>query len=115
MIVDGYNLMTATSFEPATMIVLVAQKILQRAEQKCTEPAFLLICATQRIFFKQMDKKTLDEVLRLGRSVTPKSQKGVKGWPIRFTEIGKRFSCCFCWIGLSSAQDQRPVRRLKRR
>src|SRR6266498_5691042 len=107
--------MTTASFERATPIVLVAQKILQRAKQKCTEPAFLLICATQRIFFKQMGKKTLDEILRFGRSVTPKSQKGVKGWPIRFAEIGKRFSCCFRWIGLSSAQDQSPVRRLKRR
>src|SRR5437762_3681782 len=62
-----------------------------------------------------MGKKTLDEILRFGRSVTPKSQKGVKGWPIRFTEIGKCFSSCFRWIGLSSAQDQSPVRRLKRR
>jgi hypothetical protein len=78
------------------------------------QSAFLFICATQRIFFKQMGKKTLDEILRFGRSVTPKSQKGVKGWPIRFTEIGKRFSSCFRWIGLSSAQDQSPMRRLKR-
>jgi hypothetical protein len=73
MFVDGYNLMTAASFEPATMIVLVAQKILQRAEQKCTEPAFLLISATQRIFFKQMHKKTLQKILRFGRCVAPKS------------------------------------------
>src|SRR6266481_6459608 len=62
-----------------------------------------------------MGKKTLDEILRFGRSVTPKSQKGIKRWPIRFTEIGKRFSCSFRWIGLSSAQDQSPLRRLKRR
>src|SRR5207237_7061221 len=102
--------MTAASFESATMIVFVAQKILQRAEQKCAEPAFLLICASQRIFFKQMGKKTLDKILRFWRSVTSKSQKGVKRWPIRFTEIGKRFSCCFRWIGLSSAQNESPVR-----
>src|SRR6266436_3104505 len=62
-----------------------------------------------------MGKKTLDKILRFGRSVTPKSQKGIKGWPIRFTEIGKRFSSCLRWIGLSSAQDERPMRRLKRR
>src|SRR5439155_23220607 len=96
-------------------IVLVVQVTLDGREQKCTELAFLLIYATRRIFYKQMGKKTLDEILRFGRSVTPKSQKGVKGWPMRFTEIGKRFSCSFCWIGLSSAQDQSPVRRLKRR
>src|SRR5882724_6231845 len=98
MLIHRHNSMTTASFEPATMIVLVAQKILQRAEQKCTESSFLFICATQRIFFKQMDKKTLDEILRFGGSVTPKSQKGVKRWPIRFTEIGKRVSCCFRWI-----------------
>src|SRR5260370_35911336 len=115
MLVDRHNSMTTASFERATPIVLVAQKILERAEQKCTEPAFLLICATQRIFFNQMGKKTLDEILRFGRSVTPKSQKGVKGRPIRFTEIGKSFSSCFRWIGLSSARDESPVRRLKRR
>src|SRR4029077_12888062 len=115
MLVDRHNSMTAASFERATPIVIVAQKILQRAAHKCTKPAFLLICATQRIFFKQMDKKTLEKILCFGRGVTPKSQKGVKGWPVRFTEIGKRLSCCFCWIGLSSAQDQGPVRRLKRR
>src|SRR5262249_14217645 len=113
MLVDRHNWMTAASFEPATPIVLITQKILQRAEQKCTEPAFLLIRATQRIFFKQMDKKTLDQILRFGRSVTPKSQKRVEGWPIRFTEIGKRFSCCFRWIGLAGAQNESPVRRLK--
>src|SRR5438094_9053234 len=62
-----------------------------------------------------MGKKTLNKILRFGRGVTPKSQKGVKGWPICFAEIGKRLSCCFRWIGLSSAQDQSPVRRLKRR
>ena len=71
------------------------------------------ICATQSILFKQMGKKTLDKILRFGRSMTPASQKGIKGWPIRFTEIGKRFSACFCWIRLSSAQNQSPVRRLK--
>src|SRR6266496_90872 len=115
MLVDRHNSMTAASFEPVSPIVLVAQKILQRAEQKCAEPAFLLICATQRVLLKQMGKKTLDEILRFGRSVTPKSQKAIKRWPIRFAEIGKRFSCCFRWIGLSSAQDQSPVRRLERR
>src|SRR6266705_1037675 len=115
MLVDRHNSMTAASFEPGSPIVLVAQKILQRAEQKCAEPAFLLICATQRVLLKQVGKKTLDKILRFGRSVTPKSQKGVKGWPIRFTEIGKRFSSCFRRIGLSSAQNQSPMRRLKRR
>src|SRR5881398_882032 len=62
-----------------------------------------------------MCKKTLDKILRFGRSVTPKSQKSIKGWPIRFTEIGKRFSCYFRLIRLSGAQNQSPVRRLKRR
>src|SRR5438874_11421323 len=101
MLVDRHNSMTAASFEPVSPIVLVAQKILQRAEQKCTEPAFLLICATQRIFLKEMGKKTLDEILRFGRSVTPKSQRGIKRCPIRFTQIGKRFSSCFRCIGLA--------------
>src|SRR5438128_12283720 len=102
MLVDRHNSMTAASFEPVSPIVLVVQKILQRAEQKCTEPAFLLICATQRIFFKQMGKKTLDKILRLGRSVTAKSQKGVMGCRIRFAQIGKAFPCCFRGRGLSS-------------
>src|SRR5436190_23450187 len=115
MLVHRDNSMTAASFEPVSPIVLVAQKILQRAKQKCTEPAFLLICATQRVLLKQVGKKTLDKILRFGRSVTPKSQKGIKRWPIRFTEIGKRFFCCFRRIGLSSAQNESPVRRLKRR
>src|SRR6266705_4148255 len=115
MLVDRHNSMTAASFEPGSPIVLVAQKILQRAEQKCAEPAFLLICATQRVLLEQMGKKTLDKILRFGRSVTPKSQKSIKGWPIRFAEIGKRFSCCFRLIRLSGAQNQSPVRRLKRR
>src|SRR5207248_4496010 len=79
MLVHRHNLMTAASFEPATPIVLVAQKILQRSEQKCTEPAFLLICATQRVLLKQVGKKTLDKILRFGRSVTPKPQKGIRG------------------------------------
>src|SRR5882724_7438624 len=114
MLVDRHNSMTAASFEPVTPIVLVAQKILQRAEQKCTEPAFLLICATQRILFKQMSKKTLDKILRFGRSMTPASQKGIKGRPIRFAEIGKSVSCCFRWIRVSSPQNESPARRLKR-
>src|SRR6267378_7938102 len=115
MLVDRHNSMTTASFEPVSPIILVIQKVLQRPEQKCAEPAFLLICATQRVLLKQVGKKTLDKILRFGRSVTPKSQKGIKRWPIRFTEIGKRFFCCFCWIGLSSAQNESPMRRLKRR
>src|SRR5438552_10520722 len=115
MLVDRHNSMTAASFEPVSPIVLVAQKILQRAEQKCAEPAFLLICATQRVLLKQVGKKTLDKILRFGRRVSAMAQKGVKRWPIRVTEIGKRFSRCFRWIGLSSAQDQSPMRRLNRR
>src|SRR5260370_11239685 len=111
MLVDRHNSMTTASFEPVSPIVLVVQEILQRAEQKCAEPALLLICATQRVLLKQVGKKTLDKILRLGRSVTPKSQKGIKGWPIRFTEIGKRLSCCFSWIGAASAQNQSPVCR----
>ena len=46
--------------------VLVAQIILHEVSRNGTEPAFFLICATQRIFFKQMGKKTLDEILRFG-------------------------------------------------
>src|SRR5467141_3295539 len=115
MLVDRHNSMTDASFEPVSTIVLVVKKILKRAEQKCSDPSFLLICATQRVLLKQVGKKSLDKILRFGGSVTPKPQKGIKGWPIRFTEIGKRFSCCFRWIGLSSAQNQSPMRRLKRR
>src|SRR6266516_2484535 len=103
MLVHRHNSMTAASFEPVSPIVLVAQEILQRAEQKCTEPAFLLICATQRVLLKQVGKKTLDKILRLGRTATPKSQTGIRGCPIRFTDNGKRFSCCFRRIALSSA------------
>src|SRR6266404_2373233 len=114
MLVDRNDLMTTASFEPVSPIVLVVQEILQRAEQKCAEPAFLLICATQRIFFKEMGKKTLDKILRLSRSVTSTSHKAVKRRPICFAEIGKCLSCCFCWIGVSGTQNQSPVRGLKR-
>ena len=41
------------------------------------------------------------------------SQKGIKGWPIRFAEIGKRFSAVSVGSELSSAQNESPVRRLK--
>jgi hypothetical protein len=58
------------------------------------------------------EQKTLDKILRFGRSMTPASQKGIKGWPIRFAEVGKRFSGCFRWIR-SSARNEGPVRRLK--
>jgi hypothetical protein len=79
--------MTTASFEPVSPIVLVAQKILQRAEEKCTEPAFVLIRATQRILFKQVREKTLDKILGLGRSVTSTSHKAVKRRPVGFAKI----------------------------
>ena len=64
MFIDRNNLMTTASFEPVSPIVLVTQKILYRAEQKCAEPALLLICATQCVFFEQMGEKTLNKILR---------------------------------------------------
>jgi len=68
------------------MIVLVATKNSAASRAEMSEPAFLLICATH-VFFQQMDKKTLDEILRFGEALTPKSQKRCKGVAIRFTEI----------------------------
>jgi hypothetical protein len=91
MFIDRNNLMTTASFQRPSAIVLVAQKILHRAEQKCTEPAFLLVCATQRVLLKQMGEKTLDKILRFGRRVSAMAQKRVKRRPVGFAEIRKRF------------------------
>jgi hypothetical protein len=74
---------------------------------------FSLSARLNTFLFKQMGKKTLHKILCFGRSVTPPSQKGIKRRPIRCAEIGKRLSCHFRWIRLSSAQNQRPLRRLK--
>ena len=86
--------MTAASFEPVSPIVFVAQKFCSEPSRNVRSRPFSL-SARLNVFFQADGQKTLDEILRFGRSVTPKSQKGVKGWPIRFTEIGKRFSSLF--------------------
>src|SRR5260221_8234791 len=113
MLVDGDELTTAAPLECASPIVFVEQEVLQRAEQKCAEAAFVLICTTQRTVYEQMGEEALDKILRFGRGVAAASHKGIKRWPIRFAEVGKRFFCCRC-IGLLGAGNQSPVSRLKR-
>ncbi len=62
-----------------------------------------------------MNKKTLDEILRVSRRVAATSNESVKGWPIRFAKAGKRFPRNFIRVGLASLQYDRPVRRFERR
>jgi hypothetical protein len=62
-----------------------------------------------------MNKKTLDEILRVSRRVAATSNESVKGWPVRFAKAGKRFPRSFIRIGLASLQYDRPVRRFERR
>src|SRR4030095_9769039 len=62
-----------------------------------------------------MNKKTLDEILRVSRRVTTTSNESVKGWPVRFAKDGERFPRSFVSIGLARLQYDRPVRRFARR
>ena len=78
MLVDRHNLMTTASFEPATMIVLVAQKILQRAEQKCTEPAFLSYLRDSTYFFQADGQKNSGEDPALREKRDPEVAKRYK-------------------------------------
>jgi hypothetical protein len=62
-----------------------------------------------------MNKKSLDEILRISRRVATTSNESVKGWPVRFAKAGKGFPRSFIRIGLASLQYDRPVRRFERR
>ena len=62
-----------------------------------------------------MNKKSLDEILRVSRRVAATSNESVKGWPVRFAKGGKRFPRSFIRIGLARLQHDCPVRRFERR
>ena len=77
-------LVTATTLERMGAIVLVAQEILQRAEEKSAKPSLLPIHAAQRILREQLNEEPLDKILRI-RGVKPAmAQKTIKWRPIRF-------------------------------
>jgi len=61
-----------------------------------------------------MNKKNLDEILRVSRRVATTSNESVKGWPVRFAKGGERFPGRFIRIGLARLQYDRPVRRFER-
>src|SRR4029077_6355310 len=62
-----------------------------------------------------MNKKPLDEILRVSRRVATTSNESVKRWPVRFAKDGERFPRSFIRIGLARLQYDRPVRRFERR
>jgi hypothetical protein len=62
-----------------------------------------------------MNKKSLDEILRISRRVATTSNESVKGWPVRFAKAGERFPRSFIGVGLARLQYDRPVRRFERR
>src|SRR5262249_36002021 len=74
----------------------------------------LLIRAAQRVLFEQMDKETLDKILRFRRSVAAVTKKGVKRRPIPFAEDRQSLGR-LRGIGTPRLQNYCPVCRLKRR
>jgi hypothetical protein len=61
-----------------------------------------------------MNKKPLDEILRVSRRVATTSNESVKGWPVRFAKGGERFPRSFIRVGLARLQYDSPVRRFER-
>jgi len=62
-----------------------------------------------------MNKKSLDEILRISGRVATTSNESVKRWPVRFAKAGEGFPRCFIGIGLARLQYDCPVRRFERR
>jgi hypothetical protein len=62
-----------------------------------------------------MNKKSLDEILRVSRRVATAANESVQWWPVRFAKDGERFPCSFIRSGLARLQHDRPVRRFERR
>jgi hypothetical protein len=90
MLLDRQNLLTPASLQRSGAIILVVQKILQRAEKKCAEPTLLAIRVAQYVLLQQMSEKTLDQVLRISGGMTAVPKETVKRRPIRFAKSGKR-------------------------
>ncbi len=61
-----------------------------------------------------MNKKPLDEILRVSRRVSTTSNESVKGGPVRFAKGRERFPRSFIRIGFARLQYDRPVRRFER-
>jgi hypothetical protein len=91
------------------------QKILQRTKQERPQAALLLIRSSQRVVFKQMDKKTLDDVLRVSRRVAATPNESVKRRPVCFTKRRRCFPRRFIRLGPACLQNDSPMRRLERR
>jgi hypothetical protein len=112
--IKRHELPVSAPFNRAHVFALLQQKILQRTEQKRAQSTLLLIGPAQRVVFKQMDKKTLDDVLRVSRRVAATSNESVKRRPVCFTKSSECFPRSFIRLGLACLQYDRPVRRLKR-
>src|SRR6266446_10891235 len=62
-----------------------------------------------------MDKKTLDDVLRVSRRVATTANESVKRRPVCFTKSSECFPRRFIRLGLACLQYDGPMRRLERR
>src|SRR5262249_4768054 len=69
----------------------------------------------QSVLFKQMNKKSLDEIVRVSRRVATAPNESVKWWPVRFAKDGECFPRSFIRSGLARLQHDCPVRRFERR
>jgi hypothetical protein len=87
----------------------------QSVRQECAQPALRLICPAQRVLLEQMNKKTLDDILRAGRRISGSPDERIKGRPVRFAKSGERVPGHFVSFGLVRQQHDRPMRRLERR
>ena len=113
--IKRHELLLSTAFDRAHAFALLQQKILQRTKQERPQAALLLIRPSQSVVFKQMDKKTLDDVLRVSRRVAATPNERVKRRPVCFTKSSECFPRSFICLGLACLQNDGPMRRLKRR
>jgi len=72
-----------TSFKTARPIRFICKVVLQRRQQKGTKLALRSINRTQRPILDQVEKKTLNQILRIFGRIPPVAYKSVERVPVK--------------------------------
>ena len=71
MFVKRQYFVASSTFERLGAIMLIDQKILERAQEECAETTPFPICATQCILRQQIGEETLHKILCLRGGIAP--------------------------------------------
>src|SRR4029077_1883580 len=107
--VPGNKFHIASAFAGMSFLRGVNEKILERPEQKRTEPAATTIGALKPVVFQHVYKKILREILRIFYGIAACADKRENGSPISPAKLGERIARLLLFVSVVGGKDEAPA------